>query len=82
MLFPTTHIIVPNLYQWGVMIITGVSVYFTVLCTVKLMQKERVSIVLTLFSSIFVLATSSYWGTTDFIGAALILLGILFVIKK
>ena len=37
--FPLTHLVVPNLLQWAVMIITGISMYFTFLLTVKLMQK-------------------------------------------
>jgi hypothetical protein len=82
MVFPTTKIIVPTLYQLVLMIIAGLSVYFTVLCTVKLMQKERVSIVMAIFSGIFILATSSYLGLTDFIGAMLILIGIILVVKK
>jgi hypothetical protein len=82
MVFPTATIVVPNLYQWGIMAVTGLTIYFTVLCTVKLMQNERVSIVMAILSGIFVLASSSYWGTTDFIGAILILLGIVFVVKK
>ncbi len=64
------------------MAVTGLTIYFTVLCTVKLMQNERVSIVMAIFSGIFVLGSSSFWGTTDFIGAILILLGIVFVVKK
>jgi hypothetical protein len=82
MLFPTTHIIVPNLLQWGVMLVTGFSMYFTVLCTVKLMQKERASVVMAVFSGVVMIATSSYWGTMDFIGATLIFLGIVFTVKK
>ena len=82
MAFPTAKIIVPTLSQWALMIVAGILVYFTVLCTVKLMQKERVSIVMAIFSGIFVLATSSYWGSTDFVGAMLILMGIILVVKR
>jgi hypothetical protein len=38
MFFPATHLIVPSLFQWGIMLVTGVSMLFTILLTVKLMQ--------------------------------------------
>jgi len=82
MFFPATHTIVPNLWQWIVMIVTGLSMYFTILCTVKLMQKQRVSIVMSVVSGIVMIGTSSYFGMIDFVGATLIFLGIVFIIKK
>ncbi len=38
MFFPASHLVVPSLLQWAVMLITGVSMLFTILLTVKLMQ--------------------------------------------
>ena len=82
MFFPATHIVVPTLLQWGVMLVTGLSIYLTVLYTVKLMQRERVSIVMAVFSGIVTIGTSHYFGSGDFVGAALILLGIILIVKK
>lgn len=82
MFFPLTHIIVPSLLQWGVMFVTGVSMYLTVLCTMKLMQKERVSVVVAVVSGILTIGTSAYWGMMDFVGAGLVLFGVLFIVKK
>ena len=38
MFFPAADLIVPSLLQWGVMLVTGVTLLFTILLTVKLMQ--------------------------------------------
>lgn len=82
MFFPLNHIIVPTLFQWFVMVIGGVVMYFTVVWTVKLMQGERVSIVMAVMSGIIMLGTSSYFISAHFIGGLLILVGIVFVLKK
>lgn len=82
MFFPASHLVVPTLIQWAVMILTGVSMLFTILLTVKLMQGERVSIVMAVVSGIIMMSTSSYFGPLDFIGATVIAVGVIFVIKK
>lgn len=56
--------------------------YFTVIWTVKLIQRERVSIVMSVMSGIIMLGTTSYFTSTDFVGATLILIGIIFILKK
>jgi hypothetical protein len=82
MFFPLNHIVVPTLFQWMVMVVGGAVMYFTVIWTVKLMQRERVSIVMSVMSGIIMLGTTSYFTSTDFVGAALILIGIIFILKK
>jgi len=82
MFFPAAHLIVPTLIQWIVMIVTGVTLLFTILLTVKLMQSERVSIVMAVMSGLIMMGTSSYYRTIDFIGAGVILVGVAFVVKK
>ena len=82
MFFPASHLVVPSLIQWAVMIITGVSMLVTILLTVKLMQTERVSIVMGVMCGIMMIGTSTYMGTLDFVGAIVILVGIALVIKK
>lgn len=37
-LFPISHIIVPSIWQWLVMIISGITILFTTVLTIKLMQ--------------------------------------------
>lgn len=82
MFFPAAHMVVPTVLQWVVMIITGITMLITILLTVKLMQSERVSIVMAVMSGLIMMGTSSYMSMVDFIGAAVIFVGVVFVIKK
>jgi hypothetical protein len=82
MFFPASHLIVPSLLQWGIMIITGVSMLFTILLTVKVMQNERVSIVMAVTSGIIMIGTSSYVRMVDFIGAGIVFVGVALTVKK
>jgi drug/metabolite transporter (DMT)-like permease len=82
MFFPASHLVVPSLFQWIIMIVTGFTMLATVILTVKLMQSERVSVVMGVMSGIIMLGTSSYLGFFDFAGAIVILVGIALVIKK
>lgn len=82
MFFPASQLIVPSLLQWAVMILTGVSMMFTILLTVKLMQGERVSIVMAVMSGLIMLGTSSYVRMVDFVGAGVIFVGVALTVKK
>lgn len=82
MIFPFNHIVVPSLFQWIVMVLGGVVMHFTVIWTVKLMQRERVSIVMSVFSGIIMLGASSYLSPTSYVGAVLIVIGIIVILKK
>lgn len=82
MFFPASQLIVPSLLQWGVMIVTGFTMLITIVLTVKLMQSERVSVVMGVMCGIIMLGTSTYLGVLDYIGAILILVGVALVIKK
>ena len=82
MFFPASHLIVPSLLQWAIMIVTGVSMLFTILLTVKLMQGERVSIVMAVMSGLIMLGTSSYSRMVDFIGGGIIVMGVALTAKK
>lgn len=65
------------------MIITGFSLLFTVVILIKLMQSERVSIVVASISGIIMVGTSHYAaGFIDLIGAIMIVSGLIWMIKK
>lgn len=81
-MFPATHIIVPSLLQWALMMLCGASVLITVLFTVKLMQTERVSVVMAVFGGLLMAGTAAYLTIIDYIGLVLILTGIVLLIKK
>lgn len=86
MLFPVffaaSHMIVPSLLQWGVMIVGGLLMLFTVLVSIKLMQNGRVSVVGGVVSGIAMIGTSSYIYSIDWIGLVLIIGGIFMLIKQ
>lgn len=74
--------VVPSLLQWGVMLFYGVVLLFTVIITIKLMQSTSVSVVMGVLSGVLILGTSSYASGTDYLGLALIVAGVLMLIKK
>ncbi len=83
MFFPASQLIVPNVFQWLVMIVTGLSLLFTIVLLIKLMQYERVSIVVASISGIVLVGTSHYTGGfIDFVGAFMIISGLIWMIKK
>ena len=82
MFFPANKIIVPAIWQWGVMIICGFTVLFTVIITIKLMQSERVSVTMGVLSGLVMIGTSSYLYGSDIIGCILIVVGCALLIKK
>ena len=82
MFFPANNIIVPAIWQWAIMIICGLSVLVTMVLTVKLMQTERVSVVMGVISGILMIGTSAFLNMWDGIGCALIVVGIALMVKK
>lgn len=82
MLFPAFHIVVPSIWQWLIMIIGGLTILFTTLCTIKLMQTERVSVVMGVMSGIMMIGTSTFNSTYDYAGSLIILVGVGWIIKK
>ena len=82
MFFPASKVIVPALWQWLVMIACGFSVLLTIVLTVRLMQTERVSLVMAVMSGLLMIGTSSYLHIWDIIGCILVVVGIGIIIKK
>lgn len=82
MFFPAARLIVPNLFQWGFMIVTGVTMLITLVLLVHLMQHERVSVTVAVISGIMMVGTTSYTHPLDYIGAVVIILGVGLMLKK
>ena len=82
MLFPGFHVIVPSIWQWIVMLIGGFTLLVTVILSIKLMQTERVSVVMGVTSGVMMLGTSKYGQLIDWVGAALIIAGVGMLVKK
>jgi len=74
--------VVPNLIQWGVMIICGFVMIYTIAATIRLMQQARVSVVMGVFSGLMMVGTSAYTGTIDYIGLILIAMGVILLVKQ
>jgi hypothetical protein len=64
------------------MIVFGAILLFTVVITIKLMQQTRVSVAMGVFSGLLILGTSTYVSGIDYIGLALIIVGIVMLVKK
>lgn len=61
--FPATPLIVPNIWQWLLMIVCGLLMLFTVLLTIKLMQEARVSVVMGSMAGLLMIGTTNYNAT-------------------
>jgi hypothetical protein len=64
------------------MLAFGVVLLFTIIITIKLMQLTRVSVVMGVFSGLLIIGTSTYVSGIDYLGLALILVGVIMLIKK
>ena len=82
MMFPISPIVTPSILQWLVMIVCGVTFLITMLFMIKLMQNERVSVVMGILSGLLMIGTSSFDVTHEYIGAIVILVGVVLLIKK
>lgn len=64
------------------MIVCGFTLLFTTVTTIKLMQTERVSVVMGVMSGILMIGTSNFKSTLDYLGSIIIIVGIGLIIKK
>ena len=79
--FPATDMIVPGLWQWAVMIFCGILMLFTFSVVIKLMQLVRVSVVVGVTAGILMAGTSHYLYTREYIGAIMIAMGVVMLLK-
>lgn len=64
------------------MLVGGVTILFTTVTTIKLMQTERVSVVMGVISGILMVGTSDFSSKFDYVGIVIILIGVVWIIKK
>lgn len=64
------------------MLICGLTILATVMLTVKLMQSERVSVVMGVMSGLMMIGTSNFGSAIDWIGAVIIIFGVVLLLKK
>lgn len=82
MFFPLQAMIKLTLLQWAVLLVASFLVHFTALLTIKMMQKERVSISMVALCATVTLLTTHYVGTLAYLEGALVLLGLIFLLYK
>lgn len=82
MFFPANKIIVPAMWQWAVMLACGFTVLLTMILTIKVMQNERVSVVMGTLSGLLMISTCSFLTGWDIVGCILVVVGIILLIKK
>jgi hypothetical protein len=86
MIFPASFaahkMIIPSLFQWGILLVGGLVMLFTMLVLIKLMQAGQVSVVMAVLSGVVMLGTSAYINTLDIVAAILVIGGIAMLIKK
>lgn len=79
--FPATEMVVPNIWQWAVMLICGVGMLFTMVIVVKLMQMVRVSVVVGVTAGILMAGTTHYNLTREYVGVVMIAVGVVMLLK-
>jgi hypothetical protein len=79
--FPATEMIVPKLWQWGLMIVCGVLLLFTVVMLVRVMQQIRVSVVVGVTSGLLMAGTSPYASGREYVGVVMIVIAILMLLR-
>jgi hypothetical protein len=80
-LFPFYQNIELTLWQYAVLLVMGFSVYFNLLLWIKLMQTERVSMVMGVTSGIIVISATTFEEVSDYVACMTIVLSILVLLK-
>lgn len=80
-LFPVMEIKTISLWQYIVLIILGMSIYFNLLLIIKLMQSQRASMVMGVTSGIIIISATNFVGVSDYVACLTIILGILLLLK-
>lgn len=80
-LFFVLDVIQLSLWQYVMLILIGYSVYYNILLWIKLMQKERVSMMMGVTSGIIVISATKFQSTSDYVACLTIVLSILVLLK-
>lgn len=80
--FPASELVVPSVWQWGLMIVCGGLMLVSLVVLVKLQQLVRVSVVVGVTSGLLMAGTSPYASQREYIGVVLIAIGIVMMLKN
>lgn len=70
-----------SFWQYFILLILGFSVYFNLLLIIKLMQTQRVSIVMGIVSGIIIISATNFVTVSDYVACLTIVLSILVLLK-
>lgn len=79
--YPFVTVVTLTAWQYIVLLALGFSMYFNLLLMVKLMQSQRVSIVMGVTSGIIIMSATSFITVSDYIACLTIVLSILVLLK-
>lgn len=79
--FPATAMIVPSIWQWGLMVVCGGVMLLTVVLVVRMMQMVRVSVVVGVSAGILMAGTAPYASGREYVGVAMIVVSILLLLR-
>lgn len=79
--YPFVKIVSLTTWQYLILFALGFSMYFNLLLMVKLMQSQRVSMVMGVTSGIIIMSATSFVTVADYIACLMIVLCILVLLK-
>jgi hypothetical protein len=79
--YPFVKVVTLTAWQFIILLALGFSMYFNLLLMVKLMQSQRVSMVMGVTSGIIIMSATSFITVSDYIACLTIVLSILVLLK-
>ena len=79
--YPFVKVVTLTAWQFIILLALGFSIYFNLLLMVKLMQSQRVSMVMGVTSGIIIMSATSFITVSDYIACLTIVLSILVLLK-
>ena len=79
--YPFVKVVTLTAWQYIILLALGFSMYFNLLLMVKLMQSQRVSMVMGVTSGIIIMSATSFITVSDYIACLTIVLSILVLLK-
>jgi len=79
--FTVMDIVNISMWQYVILIVLGFSCYFNLLLIIKLMQSERVSMVMGVMSGIIIISATDFNSINDYVACLTIVLSILVLLK-
>jgi len=79
--YPFMTVVSVSLWQYFILLVLGFSMYFNLLLMVKLMQTQRVSIVMGVTSGIIIISATTFLTVSDYVACLTIVLSILVLLK-